>query len=88
MVAENIRAESARRLIKQADLAKALGMTTGGIALKWNERRRWTIDDIEAVANVLHIEPFELLKRNSGQPKLTAVPDRYTARDLNPEPTY
>lgn len=72
-VAANIRAESARRGWKQADLARALGVATPTVNRKWLGTRDWRLGEVEDVAKVLGVSVQDLLKE-------------YTARDSNPEP--
>lgn len=90
LIAMNIRVESARRGLKQKDIANALGITGGAVSLKWSGKRQWSAEDIERIAHYFGIEPWDLCMpdtRNGAQTKLNAVPNSYTARDLNPEPS-
>ena len=78
IVAANIRAESARQGLKQADLAKALGVTHGTVNMRWNDLRDWALDDLDPIAELLGIEPWELLRPvldESGRPRGTRTPN-------------
>ena len=90
LISANIRAEVARRGMKQKDIAAVLGVTVGSVSHKWGGRRPWTFDDVERIAVALGVEPWDLTRPpydNGGQPKLTAVRESYTAWDSNPEPS-
>lgn len=47
--------------VTQADLVKALDWNKSKASLMFNEKQRYHRDDINQVADYLHIEPFELL---------------------------
>lgn len=51
----NIRAEMARRRIRQADIAEALGLTGGAISQKLTGTRPLTITELEAIAEKLGV---------------------------------
>lgn len=90
IVAGNIRAEVARIGWSQSEFARKIGMKQALLNNRWLGKTAWGLDDIEAVADVLNIDPADLLrlpriKRNAR--RLASVPDSYTARDLNPEPS-
>ncbi|WP_430626064.1 helix-turn-helix domain-containing protein [Trueperella pyogenes] len=90
VVSGNIRAVAAYRGITQTVVARHLGLTTASVAQKWHGKRPWRLEEVEAVANLFGMEPWELctpIMQNGGQLRLAAVSDQYTARDLNPEPS-
>ncbi|CDO34812.1 hypothetical protein [Novosphingobium sp. KN65.2] len=47
--------------VKQADIVKALDWNKSKASLMFNDKQRYHRDDINQVADYLHIEPFELL---------------------------
>ncbi|MFP7707904.1 helix-turn-helix transcriptional regulator [Trueperella sp. LYQ141] len=55
LVAANVRAEAARRLLTQGDLARALGVTQGAISMKWTGRRAWKLDDLGPLSELFDI---------------------------------
>ena len=90
LVARNIRALAGWQGMTQLELGRRIGLTSGAVSLKWNGKRLWKLEELDAVADALGVEPWELtrpLYDNGGQPKLTAVRESYTAWDSNPEPS-
>ena len=69
-VAANIRAEAARHRLTQTELARALGMSQVAVSDRHRGRTPWTLNEIEAVAQLL----------GTTTSKLCAI------RDSNPEP--
>lgn len=59
-VAANVRAEAARLGINQQDLARRAGMAQSTVSIRWNGRRQWQLEDLEAVAQVLGTTPSAL----------------------------
>jgi transcriptional regulator with XRE-family HTH domain len=56
-----IRAELARRDLKQRDLAEALGMTTASISRRLSGKAGdWTVSEVESVARFLGVPFVEL----------------------------
>jgi len=47
--------------VKQADIVKDLDWNKSKASLMFNEKQRYHRDDVNQVADYLHIEPFELL---------------------------
>lgn len=89
LVASNVRVGAAFRHMNQSQLAKAMGISQSTLALRWWGKRPYTLDDLEIIATIFGVMPWELtqpINENGGQPRLTAVYE-YTARDLNPEPS-
>ena len=66
IVAENVRAESARRGYSQSSLARALGMQQTQISRRWRGAMSWSLDEIEQVASILGIEATCLIARPEG----------------------
>lgn len=56
----NIKAEIARRDVKAADLADALGMSHDSINRRTAGRKLWTLPEVEAVAAFFEIRPEKL----------------------------
>ena len=89
IIAENVRVEAARRGLKQRDIAKVLGITTGGISQKWTGKRSWTVSDIEQIGYFIGVEPWELCKPQNKESakaykELRAVPDTVHRLGLEP----
>ena len=61
IVASNIRAEAARRMLNQIQLGELIGMSQGAINKRWTGKRPWHLDDIEAVADVLGVSVADLV---------------------------
>lgn len=76
-IAANVRAEAAGRGYRQVDLARFLRTDHSTVGLKWRGIREWSLADLETLANVFGLMPWELV----------AVDDRVRARrDSNPQP--
>lgn len=89
IVAGNIRAEIARRNVDQSEVGAVIGVNQATVSKKMKGRVRWHLEDIEAIAEFLDMEPYELLiphpsSKKAGSKK--AARSQYTARDSNPEP--
>lgn len=61
VVSSEVRAWMARRGLKQADLATALGVTRQAVSLRLSGKTAWTVDDLAVVAKVLDIPITALL---------------------------
>lgn len=57
----NVRAEVARRRIRQREVAAALGVTQATVSLKLSGRRPLTLNDLERLAVLLDVSPRDLL---------------------------
>ncbi|WP_185934482.1 helix-turn-helix domain-containing protein [Actinobaculum suis] len=92
-VAANIRARAGVANLSRADIARIMNVSKPTIGRKWNGASAWSFEDLEDLALIFDVEPWELVKplayENGPESasKLQAVPDQYTARDSNPQPT-
>lgn len=59
-VAANVRAEMARRELRQADLSTATGWSQQKVSNLLRARRQWGVDEVAAVARFLGIDPQRL----------------------------
>lgn len=88
VVAANVRARAAYLGLSQVQLANALGWSKTTVQQRWhNGSRPWKLEDLELLAPILEIEPYELLQPDmtNGSPKRTAVPSTPSGtRTLNP----
>ena len=64
-VAANVRSLASVAGINGSDLARALGVTQASVSLKWRGKRDWKLDEIEAIAKILHVKPAALCKPNA-----------------------
>ena len=71
VVAANIRAEAARRGIRQADMAERLGISQPAMSDRYRERTPWSLDETEKVAELLGLELGDLTARPKGFEPLT-----------------
>lgn len=62
LVAENVRAETARAGLTQTDVAHALGMAQSAVSARWRGARQWQLEDLERVAALLRVQPAALLR--------------------------
>jgi transcriptional regulator with XRE-family HTH domain len=67
-VAAAVRAELARRGLRQQAVALALGLSQPAISDRLRGRTPFTLDDLERLARLLDIDPAELLQPRSLQP--------------------
>lgn len=61
-LAANIRAERARRRLRQDDVAAALGCARSGVADMESGRRRITLNDVTVICRTLNVSLAELLR--------------------------
>ena len=61
-VSGEVKAWMARRDVKQAALAKALGMTQPSLSMRLRGRTRWTIQDLVIVSKTLDVPVSVLLE--------------------------
>lgn len=59
-VSGKIRAAMARKRIRQADVAEALGLTQVSVSDRLNGRREWRLSELRAVARLLGV-PLSVL---------------------------
>ena len=59
-VTANIRGVAAARGVTAAAVARSLGMSRSAFNKKWNGDVRWFVSDIEAVADILQVAPWQL----------------------------
>jgi len=64
IVATNVRAIAAARGLSAAALARAIGVTPQGVMLKWQGKRAWSLNDFDALSEVLDVEPWQLCLPN------------------------
>ena len=76
LVASNVRAEAARRGYSASDLARALKMDRSSIGMRWRGERQWQLEDLERVARLFGIAPWDLTRVDGG----------WAHRGSNPEP--
>lgn len=62
VVPGNLRAEMARRNVRQVDLARALGITQQAVSQKLNGRRPFTDVEISTAARIVGVAPGELFR--------------------------
>ena len=68
VTAANVRAEIARRRIRQSDVARALRVSQPAVSQRLNGHVPFTLADLEALAELLGIDVAELLQPRSLQP--------------------
>lgn len=61
-VAENVRAEAARRGLNQSSLAAAIGMARASVGSRWRGEIQWQLEDLDKVAHVLNVSVLDLLR--------------------------
>lgn len=66
-VAANVRAELARRRLRQADVAAALGMTTSALSRRLTGETPFDVDELEALAAHLELPITGLLPAVAGE---------------------
>ena len=89
IVSENIRALAARFRVTQKQLSREIGMNQTSMSERWTGKRQWQLEDLDKVAAVFGVEPWELVQppANMGNARrMASVSRSYTARDSNPEP--
>lgn len=89
IVAENVRAEAARRGYSQVALAEALGMNQSQVSRRWWGRLLWTFDELDDVAEVLGITVQDLVTDHSVEmqnPRRWIAPRGAAARSKGLEP--
>jgi transcriptional regulator with XRE-family HTH domain len=84
-VAANIRAESARRRVRQSDLAEAVGLSQATISRKLSGQVPLTIDEVYAVAEVLHV-PVHVLVPDDPDPATRNPGTGLPRKDSNLQP--
>lgn len=62
-VAANVRAEAARRSLRQQDLAASLGVSQETLSRRLTGRVPFDVDELVDVAAALGVDPAELLTR-------------------------
>jgi transcriptional regulator with XRE-family HTH domain len=66
VVSSNLRAEVARRRIPQEQLAARLGMSQQAVSDRLRGRVKMSVDDLGRLADLLGLQPAELLVRHLG----------------------
>jgi transcriptional regulator with XRE-family HTH domain len=77
-VAEEVRATLGRRRMSGAELARQLGRSQTFVQKRLDGRQAFDVDDIEAVARILGVDPHQLL---GGSPFRSAAPQAGNPRD-------
>lgn len=62
-VAANVRAEMARRQLRQSDLGTALGWSQQKVSHLLNAKRQWKVDEVAEVATYLGVTALDLTGR-------------------------
>lgn len=94
-IATNVRLHAALVGLSKADISRLLNVSQPTVGRKWMGGRAWSLDEIQRLAEIFDIEPWELVKpfthENTPEVKtLRAVPgtsSSYPDRDSNPKPT-
>lgn len=60
-VSDVVRIAIAARQIRQADVAEALGIAESTFSLKLSGRSRWTLDELDALANFLGVQVADIV---------------------------
>jgi transcriptional regulator with XRE-family HTH domain len=60
-IAENVRAAKARRRVSDADIAEAIGLSRSAINDRMNNRAKFQIDELQAIAAYLDVPLEQLL---------------------------
>lgn len=76
IVAENVRAEAARRGYSHVALAKALGMNQSQVSRRWKGRLLWTFDELDAPSDLFGVEVSSFVTDWTNK---TQNPDRWIA---------
>jgi transcriptional regulator with XRE-family HTH domain len=78
-VAANIRAEIGRAGLTKLEVARRLGLSSGGFSLKLSGARPITLGEIEAIADMFGLDPAELLVRRTPRrgPEMANAPVAY-----------
>jgi transcriptional regulator with XRE-family HTH domain len=79
VVAANIRAEIGRAGLTKLEVARRLGLSSGGFSLKLSGARPITLGEIEAIADMFGLDPAELLVRRTPRrgPEMANAPVAY-----------
>ncbi len=64
LVGERINMLMFRNKMTQTALGRALGMTQSAFGKKLHGERKWSLDELYAVANALDVSVFDLLENN------------------------
>lgn len=72
VVAENVRAESARRGLLAKDLGAVLGLSTMAIYDRGKGRTPWTLDEVQVLALALRVPLAALLVDHSARSEASA----------------
>lgn len=89
IVAENVRAEAARRGYSQVALAEALGMNQSQVSRRWWGRLLWTFDELDALSDLFGVEVSTLvtdLANKTQNPRRWIAPRGAAARSKGLEP--
>lgn len=76
VVAENVRAEAARRGYTQVALGRALFMSQGNITRRWKGVTAWKLEELDDVARILGVSVRDLV-----------TPSRLPRLDSNQQPS-
>lgn len=92
VVAENVRAEAARRGFSQVALGRALGLGQNQVARRWRGVTPWTLDEVGEVAEVLGVTVQDLVTDFVGQSRTPTGGSHRgglprARRDSNPQPS-
>lgn len=88
VVATNIRAEAAKRGLSQTQLARMMGKHQVSISERWRGVTAWSLNDIEAVAELFEMEPAELLHHDKNAPAFVHAEAKKLPRlDSNQQPS-
>lgn len=78
--------------MSQKELAEEIGMTQAAVNARWFGKRQWQLEDIQKVAEVFGVNPWEITQPNmniGNVRRLASVPDQDAVGPTGLEPvTY
>lgn len=84
-VARNVGAILGENSVSKARLARAIGLSAPGLTMKLNGRRPLDLEDLEAIAAALDVEPADLVARRSPRPAGPAGASTSLSQRARPE---
>ena len=85
-VAAEVRSQTAKRGLKQVDIANLLNMSQPQISLRLRGKVPFRLDELEALATHFGIDPAELMPRRPGGAQVPGQQEGLLRLDLNQQP--